>query len=88
MIQGQAITLRYIDVGTYSTLVSPLALVFSFFMDLTSGKTSKPIHVVIGILLATFGAVADGYLSTRAPVDAKKHADNRKQLKPHTAKGG
>merc|ERR1712232_853976 len=55
MIQGQAVTLRYIDVGTYSTLVSPLALVFGFLMDLASEKKAQPIQVILGILLAILG---------------------------------
>jgi hypothetical protein len=65
LIAGQAIVLRYIDVGTYSTLVAPLSLVFGFLIDLFSSGEAKPMRVICGVLIAVIGVAFDAVLNAR-----------------------
>lgn len=59
MISGQAITLKYIDVGTFSTLIAPLNLVFSFAITAFTTSTPQPPRAMYGVLLAILGIVAE-----------------------------
>eukprot|EP00747_Dinoflagellata_sp_TGD_P021708 gnl/TRDRNA2_/TRDRNA2_128653_c1_seq1.p1 gnl/TRDRNA2_/TRDRNA2_128653_c1~~gnl/TRDRNA2_/TRDRNA2_128653_c1_seq1.p1 ORF type:complete len:217 (-),score=20.40 gnl/TRDRNA2_/TRDRNA2_128653_c1_seq1:48-698(-) len=63
IIAGQAVTLSYIDVGTYSNLMAPLSLVFSFVMDAVSQNNSQTPQAVMGVLLAVAGIAIEGYMS-------------------------
>jgi len=63
MIAGQAVALSHIDVGTYSNLVSPLNLVFSFLVDLVSQDTVPKLRVLIGVTLAVAGIVGESALA-------------------------
>eukprot|EP00928_Gymnodinium_smaydae_P037525 TRINITY_DN2602_c0_g1_i1.p1 TRINITY_DN2602_c0_g1~~TRINITY_DN2602_c0_g1_i1.p1 ORF type:complete len:379 (-),score=44.11 TRINITY_DN2602_c0_g1_i1:309-1445(-) len=62
VIAVQAVTLRYIDVGTYSTLVAPMCLIFSFIVDCLMQQSLQPPRVMCGILLAVVGIVIEAVM--------------------------
>lgn len=63
IIAVQAVALRYIDIGTFSNLVSPLFLVLSFFSDLVHKGTLPQAHVLGGVCIAVLGISLDGCLT-------------------------
>lgn len=66
MIAGQAIVLRYIDVGTFSNVISPLGLALSFVVDFFSPGSHTPLRVALGVLLAAGGIAAECIVSELA----------------------
>jgi MFS family permease len=66
IVAGQAVTLRYIDVGTYSNLCAPLSLVCSFLVDALSQSSPQSPRVVFGVSLAVIGIAAEGFVGALA----------------------
>lgn len=66
MISGQAFTLRYIDVGTFSNLIQPLNLVFSLVVVTATQKTLPQARVMGGVLLAILGIAIETFVDQRS----------------------